>query len=218
MLSFADRTLFRRLAVFAGGWTLDAAESVCADEGLPSSEILEVLTRLIDRSLVNVQVQDSSTRYRFLETVRAYAGEQLRAAGETSAVQARHREWCVAFAERANQGLTGPDQFAWFGHVTSEHDNVRAALDSCTSGPNDLGDAELRLLPSRSDRALLRSSLGENRRKLRAEHALRGARQPEVMSGLSLSSVIHKQPSARAVRLCHWENVKRKSALTDTRA
>jgi predicted ATPase len=139
LLSPAERTLFRRLAVFAGGWTLEAAEAVCEDDALPRSEILEVLTRLIDQSLVNVQVQDGRTRYRFLETVRAYAGEQLQAAGEASAVKARHRDWCIDFAERANQELIGPDQFTWFGLVTLEHDNVRAAVDACASAPGWAG-------------------------------------------------------------------------------
>jgi non-specific serine/threonine protein kinase len=178
LLSPTDRTLFRRLAIFAGGWTLDAAESVCADGGLPSSEILDVLTRLIDQSLVSVQVKDGRTRYRFLETVRAYAAEQLRASGEAPGVQARHRDWCVAFAERANQGLTGPDQFAWFEHVTSEHDNVRAALDSCTSEPNVLGDAELRIVAAMGQFWWPRKP-GEGRRRL-ADALARGLTAPSA--------------------------------------
>jgi len=175
LLSSVDRTLFRRLAVFAGGWTLDAAEAVCADDALPRSEILAVLTRLIDQSLVSVQAQDGRTRYRFFETVRAYAGEQLRAAGETSEAEGRHRAWCVAFAERANQGLTGPDQFRWFELVTLEHDNIRAVLDCCAREPNQV-DSELRLVAAMGQ-FWWPLKPGEGRRRI-AEALARGPSTP----------------------------------------
>jgi non-specific serine/threonine protein kinase len=144
LLTETERVLFRRLAVFAGGWTVEAAEAVCADDQLPSAEILDVMLRLIDQSLVNVQVLDGHTRYRFLETVRVYAAEQLQASGEASAVRARHCQWCLMFAERAAEGLVGPDQFNWFGQVTVEHDNVRAALDWCATVPA-FAEVELRI-------------------------------------------------------------------------
>jgi non-specific serine/threonine protein kinase len=101
--------------------------------------------RLIEQSLVGVRVRDGSTRYGFLETVRAYADEQLHAAEETSAMQARHRDWCLAFVERAAAGLTGKDFATWFRLLTEEHDNVRAALDSCGEHPAT-GEGELRLV------------------------------------------------------------------------
>jgi non-specific serine/threonine protein kinase len=144
LLTPVEQTLFRRLAVFAGGWTLEAAEAVCDGDPLPRSDILGTLMRLIDQSLVNFQTQDGRTRYRFLETVRVYADDELRAAGETSNLQARHRTWCVSFVERAAEGMLGPDQIRWFRLLTAEYDNVRAALDSCASEPDPAG-AELRL-------------------------------------------------------------------------
>jgi predicted ATPase len=144
LLSPAEQTLFRRLAVFAGGWTLEAAETVCEGEPLPRSEILDLLMRLIDQSLVSVQAEDGRTRYRFLETVRAYAAERLEAARETTAVQARHRDWCLTFAERAAEGLRSPDPLAWFRQVSVEHDNIRAAIDSCGLDPTTT-ETELRL-------------------------------------------------------------------------
>jgi predicted ATPase/DNA-binding XRE family transcriptional regulator len=131
LLSPAEQTLLRRLAVFAGGWTLEGAENVCGADALERSEILHLLMRLIDQSLVNVDADAGLTRYRLLQTVRAYAAERLQAAGETADVQARHRGWYLEFAEHAAVGLKGPDQPSWFRLLTAEHDNIRAALDSC---------------------------------------------------------------------------------------
>jgi non-specific serine/threonine protein kinase len=135
LLSPAEQTLLRRLAAFAGGWTLEAAENVCAADGVERSEILHLLMRLIDQSLVNVDADAGHTRYRLLQTVRAYATERLEAAGDTAEVQARHRAWCLDFAERAAVGLKGPDRPSWFHLVTAEHDNIRAALDSFELDP-----------------------------------------------------------------------------------
>ena len=181
LLSEPERVLFRRLAVFAGGWTLEAAEIVTEGHPLARAEILDVLMRLIDQSLVSVQVhaQDGRSRYRFLETVRAYAAEQLHAAGETADVQVRHREWCVNFAERAAEQLTGPDGPAWFGLLTSEQDNVRAALDACGDDPTT-AEAELRLAAAMARLWCPRKPV-EGRRRLaqalaRAPHRPSGAR------------------------------------------
>jgi predicted ATPase len=138
LLRPAERTLFRRLAVFVGGWTREAAETVCDGEPLSGSDIFDILLRLVEQSLLNVQVDDGPTRYRFLETVRAYAAEQLEAAGETADVQSRHRGWCLAFAEQAAQGLTGPDQTTWYRQLTFEHDNIwRCKAPSCTGAGSD---------------------------------------------------------------------------------
>ena len=144
LLSPGEQTLFRRLAVFAGGWTLEAAEAVCAAEPLPRSDIMNPLLQLVEQSLVTVEAQPGRTRYRFLETVRAYAAECLEASGEAAAVQARHRAWCLEFAEYAAEALTGPDQVSWFRLITSEHANIRAALDACGS-ERPAAEAELRL-------------------------------------------------------------------------
>jgi predicted ATPase len=131
LLTYVEQILFRRVAVFAGGWTLDAAEAACADERLPPSDILDVLMRLVEQSLVNVQVKDGLTRYRLLETVHVYAAERLQASGEASAAQARHCAWCLAFVERAAHltNLSSPERARWYPLVVAEHDNIRAALD-----------------------------------------------------------------------------------------
>jgi predicted ATPase/DNA-binding CsgD family transcriptional regulator len=145
LLSPAEQTLLRRLAVFAGGWTLEGAENVCGGEDPERSEILHLLMRLIDQSLVNVDADAGHTRYRLLQTVRAYAAERLQAAGETADVQARHRAWYLDLAERAAVGLKGPDRPSWFRLLAAEHDNIRAALDSCALDPTAAA-MELRLV------------------------------------------------------------------------
>jgi non-specific serine/threonine protein kinase len=166
LLSEPERVLFRRLAVFAGGWTLEAAEMVCSGEPLARSDILHVLMRLVDQSLVNVHIGDGRTRYGFLETVRVYAAERMRAAGEASPMQARHREWCLLFAERAAAGLTGSEQFAWFQLLTTEQNNVRAALNACGNEPST-AESELRLAAAMG-RFWWPRNPGEGRRRLAA--------------------------------------------------
>jgi predicted ATPase len=128
--------LLRRLAVFAGGWTLEGAENVCGADAVERAEILHLLMRLIDKSLVNVDADTGHTRYRLLQTVRAYAAERLHAAGEPVDVQARHRAWYLDFVERAAVGLKGSDRPTWFRLLTAEHDNIRMALDSCALDPS----------------------------------------------------------------------------------
>ena len=101
LLSDDERVLFRRMAVFAGGWALDAVEEVCADERLWSDlAILDLLTSLVDKSLVVVEEQGASVRYRLLETVRQYALDRLAQAGEVAALRERHRDVYLALAER----------------------------------------------------------------------------------------------------------------------
>jgi non-specific serine/threonine protein kinase len=144
LLAPAERTLFRRLAVFAGGWTLDAAEAVCTEEPLTVPDIPHLLTRLVDQSLVSLRTQAGHSRYRFLETVRAYAAESLQASGELPGMQARQRNWCLAFVEHAARELNGPNQLDWFRRLAAEEDNVRAALDTSAADPS-MAEIQLRL-------------------------------------------------------------------------
>jgi predicted ATPase/class 3 adenylate cyclase len=127
LLAEPEAMLFRRLAVFVGGWTLDAAEAVCGADRLDRGEILDLVVRLVDRSLVVPEERNGDARYRLLETLRQYALEKL-PAGELEPIRDRHRDFYVALAESAERGLQGGDQAVWLERIEADHDNVRAAL------------------------------------------------------------------------------------------
>jgi predicted ATPase/class 3 adenylate cyclase len=140
LLEEADRRLLRRLSVFAGGWTLEAAQTVTEQapdgdarearrvERDEAFETLQGLGRLVDRSLVVVD-RGARTRYRLLETIRQYASDRLDAAGEASAVRSRHLAFFLALALEAEPALRGPDMVPWLDRLAAEGDNVRAALE-----------------------------------------------------------------------------------------
>ena len=138
LLSDAERTLFNRLSVFAGGWTLEAAEAVCADERLPAAEILDLLARLVDRSLVIAQEHDRQMRYRLLETLRQFGAERLQAANEQTVFFERHRAWCLALAEQCERNMWRESQVFALHHLEREHENLRTALGwtlACNGDP-----------------------------------------------------------------------------------
>lgn len=128
LLSPPEKILFRRLSVFVGGWTLEAAESVCAGEEIEAEHVLDLLSRLIDKSMVNLQEQRGAARYHFLETIRQYARDKLLEAGEAEGVQNRHLEYFVRLAEEAESLWRLAEQEFWFKRIELEHDNLRAAL------------------------------------------------------------------------------------------
>lgn len=144
LLSDPERIVFRRLAVFAGGFTLEAAEAVCGGNGTDSSEVLDLLLHLVDKSLVVAEEQDGNARYRMLETIQQYGRERLGESGETEAVRRRHRDWYLGFAERAEPGLVGEEQAAWLDGLEVEHGNLRAALVHCVESGGT--EAALRLV------------------------------------------------------------------------
>jgi non-specific serine/threonine protein kinase len=129
LLNAQERILLHRLSVFAGGWRLRAAEAICSGEGIEDREVLDLLTSLVDKSLVFVEEREGETRYRLLETVRQYAWERLEATGEAMVVRNRHLDFCLALAEEVEPYLHGPEQRTWLQSIESEHDNLRAALD-----------------------------------------------------------------------------------------
>ena len=134
LLSDPKQTLLRRLAPFAGGWTLEAAEAVCVDPGTPASGVLDLLTRRVDSSLVFVTEQGGAARYRRLETVRQYALEKLRASRESGDVQRRHAAYYLAHVKAVGQYDRESKQW-----IASELDNARAALRwSLESGEAEL--------------------------------------------------------------------------------
>jgi non-specific serine/threonine protein kinase len=134
LLSEPERTLLPRLSVFAGGWTLEAAEAVCAEDGIEAEELLDRLTSLVEKSLVlygNSEAPGGGGRYRLLETVRQYARDRLRESGETARVRDRHFDFFLRLAEQAEPELHRHEQVEWLDRLDVEHDNVRAALAWC---------------------------------------------------------------------------------------
>jgi predicted ATPase len=152
LLDRSERAVLRRLSVFVGGCTLDAAETVCAGPDLPAAAVAEAVARLVDKSLVTVgptqappapwwpgiealglpaplepEPAGGTVRYSLLETVRAYATERLAEAGEADRVARAHAEWFMGLAETAEPRLNGSEQLAWFARLSAELDNLRAA-------------------------------------------------------------------------------------------
>jgi predicted ATPase/DNA-binding winged helix-turn-helix (wHTH) protein len=128
LLTEREQAMLRRVAVFAGGWTLAAAEQVCAGDGIEASDVIEQLTSLIDKSLVMTDEQAGATRYRMLETVRQYAQDRLHDSGEESQWRGSHLACFVALGAEFNKKVIGTKQHAWLARIASEHDNLRAAL------------------------------------------------------------------------------------------
>jgi predicted ATPase/DNA-binding SARP family transcriptional activator len=124
LLGDAERTVLRRLAVFAGGATVAAAEHVCAGGTVAPADVLDLLTALVDKSLVVAEGE----RYRLLETIRAYGLERLAEAGEERQVRQAHIGYFMAFAEHAEPQLRRADQMYWLGRFAEDHDNTHAAL------------------------------------------------------------------------------------------
>jgi predicted ATPase/class 3 adenylate cyclase/Tfp pilus assembly protein PilF len=139
LLSHDEQVLFRRLSAFAGGFTLDAAEAVCAGEGIGAGAVLDLLTQLVLKSLVMTERGGAEVRYSLLETVRQYSRSLLEDAREAARVRRRHHGYFLEFAKRAEPLLHGPEQVAWLERLETEHDNLRAALEWCSRGKNGVG-------------------------------------------------------------------------------
>ncbi|MBI3461203.1 tetratricopeptide repeat protein [Candidatus Acetothermia bacterium] len=128
--------MLRRLSIFAGGWTLEAAESICGGEGITEPEVLELLMHLVQKSLVLFEGQGQEAWYKQLETVRQYAREKLLESGEAGVVRARHLDWYIKLAEQAEVQLQGPEQVIWLNRLKREYDNFRTALAWCKAEEN----------------------------------------------------------------------------------
>jgi predicted ATPase/class 3 adenylate cyclase len=128
LLSEPEQRLFRRLAVFLSGWTLEAAEVVCAGNGLEAAAVLDTLSRLVDKSLVLADETADETRYRRLETIRQYSREKFAVTDEVEALRDRHLAYYVQFCELAEVQLQGRESPRWTRRLEAEHDNIRAAL------------------------------------------------------------------------------------------
>jgi predicted ATPase/class 3 adenylate cyclase len=129
LLSENERVLLRRLSVFVGGWSLESAEAVVGHDAILSDLVLDLLTSLVDKSLVNVDEQGEQTRYSMLETVRQYALNKLIESGEAENIRGKHLRYFTRFAEEAEPQFDGTEQARSLNRVETDHDNLRAALD-----------------------------------------------------------------------------------------
>ena len=141
LLDEAERKLFGRLSVFAGGFTLQAAEAVCTGGEIERDEVLDLLGDVMDKSLVVAEAgEENALRYRLLETIRQYGMERLAEFGEAEGVRRRHAEYYLALAEEAEPELSGSRQGIWLELLEAEHDNFRAVLGwALESGEANLG-------------------------------------------------------------------------------
>lgn len=164
LLNEADRALFCRLAVFAGGCTLEAMESVCIDGDI-EIDVLNETESLVSKSLLRQETQDDGEpRFTMLETVREYALEKLTESGECNEMQGRHVAYYLKFAEEAESKLGGEQQATWLNLLEAEHDNMRAALSWALE--NSRVEEALRLAGALSRFWVLRSYFTEGRRRL----------------------------------------------------
>lgn len=177
LLTAAEQSVLRRLAIHSEGCTLDAAEAVCAGDGVKPAEVLDLLTRLVDRSLVLAGHEADGPRYRLLESVSAYCLERLRAT-EYERVRAAHAHYYAAFAERADSFLRGGDQRQWLRRLDAESANIRGALDAAAAN----GDGTLMrgLAHAMVWYWFLRGRLTEANRQLTVALGLPGEAEPSA--------------------------------------
>jgi non-specific serine/threonine protein kinase len=140
LLTDREAMLFRRLSVFAGSFTLEATEQICKGDELEKDDVLDLLTHLVDKSLVTFSAPEGGGRYRLLETIGQYGYEKLKESGEADRVQRRHRDWYLALAEKAEPEMRAASQAEWLEYLEAEHDNFRRALAWCiSSGEQESG-------------------------------------------------------------------------------
>jgi predicted ATPase/DNA-binding CsgD family transcriptional regulator len=187
LLTDKERRSFQRLAVFAGGFSLEAAEVVCAGEGIEPDEVLDLLTALVDRSLLIVDKQPGrAPRYRLLEPIRQYSAERLRSSGEEAILRKLHRDWYLARAMSADPQLHGPQQVVWVDWLETEHDNLRAALAWSQREPEG-AEPGLQLAISLNLFWQMRGYLSEGRRWLEIM-LFRGSQAPAALRARALSA------------------------------
>jgi predicted ATPase/DNA-binding CsgD family transcriptional regulator len=134
-----ERLLWARLSVFAGGFELDAAQAVCADEDLPADDVLEPIFGLVEKSVLMFDDRADGARYRMLETIREFGRVRLRASGEEARLRRRHRDWCRQLVDRARSEYFSDRQVYWLGRLGREYPNLRVAMEYCLTEP---GEAE----------------------------------------------------------------------------
>jgi non-specific serine/threonine protein kinase len=141
LLTEDEQVLFRRLAVFAGGWSLEAAEEVCGTGIGADGGMLDLIASLADKSLITVDVRSETPRYGFLDTIRAFALDRLRSSDDEIRTRDLHQQWYFGLLRDWSYQLWGPDQRSLMTRLDQEVDNLRAALDWCEHSPSSASEA-----------------------------------------------------------------------------
>jgi len=138
LLDHAEKTLFNRLSVFQGPWTLQEAVGICFGNCLESKDIPSLLDRLVDASLVQMNKQAGKGKiYRFLETVRVYARMKLQDSGEEEMLQRQHRDWFLIWAEQGELSIWGPEAPVWLEQIEMNYNNIWSAMEWCRDTPQE---------------------------------------------------------------------------------
>jgi non-specific serine/threonine protein kinase len=216
LLSAHERAVFRRLSVFAGSFSLEAAEAICASEPEDAYDVLDVLSSLIDKSLVVMEPRRGEARYRLLETIRQYGQDKLREAAEPAAVRRRHRDWYALLATQAESETVEARQKSVFDRLEAEHENLRAAL--AWSLEQQEAETAAKIGTAISRFWLLRGYMSEGRRWL--ERALSGFpdRNAARVKALNVAAILASlQDDNTTARILVEESLELGRELGDTK-
>jgi tetratricopeptide (TPR) repeat protein len=189
-----ERVLLRRLSVFAGGWTLDAAQAVCSCDPVCADDVLDLLAHLVDRSLIVFELRGSETRYRMLETIRQYARDKLFESGEGERIRNQHLNFFLELAEEALPELESTEQVMWLNRLETEHENLRAALDWSQQSESGV-EVGLRLSDALGGFWSIRGHLTEGRERISAVLA-----QSQALKGTAAFGKVLLQAAELAYR------------------
>jgi predicted ATPase/class 3 adenylate cyclase len=218
LLDPAEQALFRRLSVFMGGFTIEAAEAVCEAAGRLDVDAFEGIGALVERSLLKREPEvDGEPRFGMLETVREFGFERLEAHGEVAATRSAHAQFFVEQLEAMAPRLTGPEQVRWLNRIEADHDNVRAAI----TGLEERGDADtaMRLCSAIWRFCIVRGHMREGRSMMERVLAMPDAARPTVARAralMGLSTLMHETGEYQRARPMLEESLAIWRELEDT--
>ncbi|MEW2812552.1 hypothetical protein AB0929_36590 [Streptomyces massasporeus] len=212
-----ERLLWNRLSVFSGGFDLEAAETVCAGEGVPREDVLDLLAGLVDKSIVAVNSSGDRAGYSLLETIRQYGGQRLEEEGGTTRLRVRHSEFYRMTAVRAGQAWCGPREVDWLVRLRTDLPNLRTALDHCASRPDLAGDGlEIAVNLARTRCWFFSSTLGEGRHWL---ERLLATGNPSASATTRTPTLTAGALAMKAwIALCQGDNPEAETFLAECRA
>ena len=191
LLTESEAKVLRRLSVFAGGGTLEAAEAVLGRGDIESGDVLDLILHLADRSILTMnRGRPQSTRWRMLEVIRQYAQRKLEEAGERIAYREHHLDYFREWAERADSHVRGPQQLEWLDLFQADHDNLRAALEWSLGAPGR-AEAAMGLAASCAEYWRIRGHFAEAESQLKAALGLQESGGPTRARAAALTHLAH---------------------------